>query len=713
MRQYDTEDLEKVIRESEGLITDVIKRSNSANTDLYNTIIKASEGTQQIRNKIAILGDMITDLSVINASTKNSIFLKDLDVYSSKNVEFNDNKITLSKTNETVVEFDAKTSVITSGKPYEILDLKGNTKTLESLFKYRASSKIRASSMGYSYDFILKLPKLNKINQIVIQLPITSVEYPSIQNVEALYGTNTYTKINIVNNNSSVFSLDENRVIGNKYIIDIDTVETTELKFTLFSKVSQELLLDYIELYYSEFESEGEIIFGPIVTDTPILKLGLTSSGFSDGISLQVSTNAIDWIDTNDSFKLTTDTMRKVVAFNTINDLSFRTEEEVNSVYIKVSIVSKEVESTSSLIAYDSYREDDSIVSPYISTVENNRLSAFRVRTNDLVYGANTYRLGIELTDSIKSQTDTITMNGDTKVLGFSDTLYSIGKTNNSYQNADVKLKPLRIESSSNIDASKFDSVSSELFDIITIPFTGDVNTLHTSNFVLKLVGKEDTYKLVASTSKQSLNISVTSDFSLNNSNTIFQVPDEDILLVSSIGEVLKEYKKENHYVVMDESTGNLINFISLAESIYQPPSITGYTFNPLYPIQALSKDEFGISDGYVILGSGSIVHYNGFKISKTVINKLLNISYQNGNTWERIDPLYTYHHQQIDHSVREKSVIKLDHISIQKGSLQIFEYTDYDKVEVESNVFISLENNNKKPSTEYIESEENTYIEE
>lgn len=712
MRQYDTEDLERVIRESEGVITDVIKRSNSANTDLYNTIIKASEGTQQIRNKIAILGDMITDLSVINASTKNSIFLKDLDVYSSKNIEFKDTKITLSKTNETVVEFDAKTSTITAVKPYEVLDLKDNTKTLESLFKYRATSKIRASSMGYSYDFILKLPKLNKINQIVIQLPVNSIEYPSIQNVEALYGTNTYTKINIANNNSTVFSLDENRLIGNKYIIDIDTVETTELKFTLFSKVSQELLLDYIELYYSEFESEGEIIFGPIVTDTPILKLGLTSSGFSEGISLQVSTNTIDWIDTNDSFKLTTDTMRKVVAFNTINDLSFKTEEDVNSVYIKVSLSSKEVETTT-LVAYDSYREDDSIVSPYINTVENNRLSAFRVRTNDLMYGSNTYRLGIELTDDLKSQIDTITMNGDTKVLGFNDTIYSIGKTNNSYQNSDVKLKPLRIESSSSIDASEFDSVNSELFDIITIPFTGDINTLYANNFILKLAGKEDTYKLVAATSKQAINVNVTSGFSLNSSNTIFQVPNEDILLVSSIGEVIKEYKKEDHYIIADEASNSLINFISLAESIYQAPLISGYTFNPLYPIQALSKDEFGISNGYVILGSGSIVHYNGFKISKTVINKLLSVSYQNGNTWERIDPLYTYHHQQIDHSIREKSVIKLDHISIQKGSLQIFEYTDYDKVEVESNVFISLENNNKKPSTEYISSEENTYIEE
>lgn len=713
MRQYDTEDLEKVIRDSEGEIADVIKRSNSANTDLYNTIVKVSDSTQQIRNKIAILGDMITDLSVINASTKNSIFLKDLDVYSSKNIEFKDNKITLSKTNEVLVEFDSKTSVITSGKPYEVLDLNNNTKTLESLFKYKSSSKIRASSMGYSYNFILKLPKLNKINQIVIQLPINSTEYPSIQNIEALYGTNTYTKINIANNNSTVFSLDENRLIGNKYIIDIDTVETTELKFTLFSKVSQELLIDYVELYYSEFEAEGEIVFGPIVTDTPILKLGLTSTSFSDGVSLQVSTNAIDWIDTNDSFKLTTDTMRKVVAFNTINDLSFKTEEEVNRVYIKVSLIAKDLETVTSLVAYDSYREDDAISSPYISTVENNRLSAFRVRTNDLVYGSNTYRLGIELTDGLRSQIDTITMNGDVKVFGFRDTLYSIGKTNNSYQNTDVRLKPLRIESSSNIDASEFDSVGSELFDIITIPFTGDVNTLHTNGFILKLVGKEDTYKLVAATSKQTINVDVTSGFSINSSNTIFQVPDEDILLVSSIGEVVKEYKKEDHYIIPDESTGTVINFISLAESIYQPPLIDGFTFNPLYPIQALSKDEFGISDGFIILGSGSIVHYNGFKMSKTLVNKVLNISYQNGNTWERIDPLYTYHHQQIDHSIREKSIIKLDHISIEKGSLQIFEYTDYDKVEVESNVFISLENNNRKPSTEYIESEENTYIEE
>lgn len=712
MRQYDVNDLETVIQNSEGVINDVIKRSNSANTDLYNTIIKAADNTQQIKNKIAILGDMITDLSVINASTKNVVFLKDLDIYSTKNISFTDNKITLSKTSETLVEFDAKSSFITSVKPYEILDVGNNTKALESVFKYKTTSKVRTPSMGYSFDFVLKLPKLNKINQIVIQLPLTTVEYPSIQNVEVLHGATSYSKITIANNNSTVFSLDENRLIGNKYVIDIETVETTELKFTLFSKTSQELLVDSIELYYSDFETDGEIVFGPLVTDTPLLKLGLSSSGFSDGVSLQVSTNAIDWIDTSDAFKLTTDTMRKVVAFNTINELSFKTEEEINSVFIKVTLKSKDLETVNSLIGYDSYREDTSITSPYINSIETNRLSAFRLKTNDLVYGENTYRVGIELTDSIKSEIDFITMNGDVKVLGFEDTLYSIGKTNNAYQNLDIKLRPLRIEASSSIDSSTFDSVSSQLYDINTIPFTGDVNTLSTSGMILKLNGKEDNYRLVAAASKKSVTVSITSGFSTNSSATIFQVPDEDILLVSSIGEVVKEYKKEDHYVIPNED-GSLINFISLAESIYSPPLIEGYTFNPLYPIQALSKDEFGISDGFVILGSGSIVSYNGFKLSKTTINKTLNISYQNGNTWERLDPLYTYHHQQIDHSLKEKNIIKLDHISIEKGSLKIFEYTGYEKVDVESNVFISLTNTNKKPSTEYISAEENTYIEE
>lgn len=713
MRQYDKDELETILRRSEGDIADVIKRSNSVNTDLYNTINQASERSQQIRNKIAILGDMITDLSVINSSTKNTIYLKDLDVYSSRNITLQDNKIVLSKTSETLVEYDVKLSTINSVKPYEVLDINGNTKTLDDLFKYKSSSRIRASSMGYSFDFILKFPKLSKINQLVIQLPINTNEYPSIQNIEALYGTNTYTKVRITTNNSNVYSLDENRLIGNKYVIDIETIETNELKFTLFSKVSQELIIDSIESFYSEFEHSGEIVFGPVVTDTPILKLGLSSTSFSDGVSLEVSTNTIDWVRIDDSYKLDTTTMRKVVAFNTINELSFKTDEDVTNIYIRVVLESSEIKTVNSLIAYDSYREDDSVVSPYFPSIEPNKLSAFKVKTNDLTYGYNTYRVGVELTDSIKTNIDKITMNGSVKVIGFNDTLYSIGKNTNSYQNTDIKLKPLRVEASSSIDASKFDSVTSELFDVTLIPLKGDINVLQTRDLILKLIGKEDKYKLVARVSKKSIEINITSSFSLNSSNTIFEVPDEDILLVSSLGEVIREYKKEDHYIIYDESSDTTINFISLAESVYQPPTIKDYTFNPLYPIQALSKDEFSISDGYVILGSGSIVSYDGYKVYKTKINKSLNVSYQNGNTWERLDPLYTYQHRQIDHSVKEKNIIKLDHISIEKGSLKIYEYTDYDKIEVESNIYISLENNNRKPSTEYIKAEDNVYIEE
>ena len=79
-----------------------------------------------------------------------------------------------------------------------------------------------------------------------------------------------------------------------------------------------------------------------------------------------------------------------------------------------------------------------------------------------------------------------------------------------------------------------------------------------------------------------------------------------------------------------------------------------------------------------IILGSNSIVSITGFKLDIIDINKKLTVSYQNGNIWERTDPLYTYHHTQLDRDNIEKTVIKLDHRSIERGSLKIYEYDDY-----------------------------------
>ena len=113
------------------------------------------------------------------------------------------------------------------------------------------------------------------------------------------------------------------------------------------------------------------------------------------------------------------------------------------------------------------------------------------------------------------------------------------------------------------------------------------------------------------------------------------------------MGEAIKEFDKDSLMSLGKED--ERVFFISLLDVLYISPSIENYTCNPLFPLEANATNQFGLDNGRIILGRGSIVTVNGFKIIKNKINTKLDVSYQNGNIWERLDTLYTYHNEQID----------------------------------------------------------------
>ena len=131
MKQYEIDQLELSSSKLEGNINSVIDITNLSITESYNTIINSADKINNIKEKVSVLGDMLTDLEVINGSTGNITNLIDLDVISSKGIEIDEDTITLARLKETLVEFDNKTSLISSAKPLMLLSTDGKEKTTE------------------------------------------------------------------------------------------------------------------------------------------------------------------------------------------------------------------------------------------------------------------------------------------------------------------------------------------------------------------------------------------------------------------------------------------------------------------------------------------------------------------------------------------------------------------------------------------------------
>ena len=712
MRQFEEESMELVIRGISDSMNDLILRSNSSTSALYNTLYRSTTDLQTIKKKVAILGDMLTDLNVISGKTKNLIYLSDLDIVSKKGIDIDNGKITLGKLKEQQVEFSVKTSTILSDKPYTISDQTGRSKGIEDVFKYSTPTELKINSVGYDFTYILNYSKTSKINQIVIELPPATDSYPLVENI-SIIGKDGISEVpvKILNSNSYNYSLDENRSMNNIYAIDIETVDTASIKFSLSSKIDDHLQIQNIRTNFNTYETSGEIIFGPIISEHSILKVGMSCIESSENVLLQLSTDLDEWIDVTDSFRVSLDDVRKIVAFNTINEASFKTSDDIKRLYVKVTLAAQQLDTVLSTIeTYDNYREDG-IVSNSLAldtTTPSNRFSAFRLKTDDLYYGGHTYNTGLEVGKKLRANISTVMLNGETQVLGFDKTPYSLGLSDSLYNNIDIKMNPLRLPASRDIDASVFDSVGSTLFDINVIPFKEDINVLTKDDICFKLVGKEDTYKIVAKESKRYLELDITSNFIQDSSSAILQVPYEDIVILNSLGEAIKEFDKDSLIFLGKED--EKVFFISLLDVLYIPPSIENYTCNPLFPLEANATNQFGLDNGRIILGRGSIVTVNGFKIIKNKINTKLDVSYQNGNIWERLDTLYTYHNEQIDRQNKETTVIKLDHRSIEKGSLKIFEYSEYDTIGNEENVYISTANSYIKENG-YLTEEKNSNI--
>ena len=185
----------------------------------------------------------------------------------------------------------------------------------------------------------------------------------------------------------------------------------------------------------------------------------------------------------------------------------------------------------------------------------------------------------------------------------------------------------------------------------------------------------EDIYTVIGKESKKSLRLDLTTPFIFNSAATIINVGYEDIIIKNSIGEIVAEIKKEELLKIEEDST--IDYFLNLVDILFDSIEIEGYTYAKLYPLKELADNEYGLLDGRIVTGKSVIVNIKGYELLKdnVEINRIVN--YYNGNYIKRFDENFTYYHEQYEANVELKSVIKLENVAVEKGSLYLEEYLE------------------------------------
>ena len=471
------------------------EKTNSLTTETYNLLTNVTQGVTTLKNKISVLGDMLTDLRVLNGSAKNVIPLTSLKVIENSGIRVRDSKFELNYITNELKEIDAKLSSLTSTSTYKLYAMDGKESYLNDLIKTKTEIEVKFPNKNYTFELNLRYQTVEQINTIALQLGLLTDSYPDILSIKYVDNENNLKDIIILDTNSRNYSLNENRVKDNLYVFNITPVATDQIIIELSSRDSDSVIIKGIETYYSNILESGYIVLGPISTEDPILKVAVDSSTITDGVKIEISTDKNYWIELNNSSSIGLNGTKKILSINTIGSNSIKNDQDIYSIYVKISIQSSVLSNENlDISVYNTLREDSTIGNDLLNSIEDIRLSAYRVSSSDFNYGNYMYSSAINLSKFPLHKIESIQNNGVSKVLGLVESKYSITNSNNTTNvigSIGAELKLNRLNADKIIDASKFDLANSVVYDIYPRYIEEIINIKQKDNLCLMLKKKK------------------------------------------------------------------------------------------------------------------------------------------------------------------------------------------------------------------------------
>lgn len=695
--------IKDVKNELNKVIDDLVTETNVYNLELFNTVKNITIETDNIIKKTSVLSDMLLDLKSITNST-NSLDLKNLKdrVIESKNIEIVNNSISLTKSNINSVEFNSKQSVIRSMFEYSIQDSLNNSEKLENVLKYNKPFNITfINRQNFNLDLILTFNNVSKVNELTFDF-LNQNNLPTINSISYLDLNNNIIPI-LFNINLESIDLNNKLTIENKYSLIFETIQTKQLIINISNVRSNILELEKISTYYNTYPSDGYIIFN-YTNEKPILKVSVSSDTNNSFATLEVSTDLQNWIKLDRVESISLDNVKKILSFNTTNTKSFKTEEEVKSIYFKVTFTNptKNLEDNFSFIKENTLSNFENI--------NSNKYTNYLIKNTDNSYGKDKFILNSLVSNLELSDLETIRVNNRTKFLGFLNNEVSINY--NSNYNSDILFtNRLKKVSTNIIDSTTLDPIDYTIYDINIVK---DSNiTKSSENICFKLKYSEGLYFI--NHNKNELVVNLTTNFTLNsNSLTIILENNlEDVIIYNEIKEKVVVIKKEDIKSFTFNNTSYF--YISLLTYLYNNNTIDGLTLNVLYPLVNISEKEYSVVNGKLVLNTSETISGEMYKILKKKATYETKLSYINGNYLERISPEnLTKNTQDVFES---KDTLKLNHTFIKKGSIKIVSINNPNELTYTPNTTetINYLNVNTKEDPKYLKldtTDETIYLE-
>lgn len=628
--------------------SDIRRIRDQSNLNLVNLADVATRFIQGVPNEIkrlSIITDKLSNLMVIAGNTYH--YNTDFKVIESKDVEFDGDTLKLKPTLSYRLE-PTSSKFITDKKVRVFNKDKNKLMSLDDLLVRKQSINIVTEENSYKYTLGVMFNELTQLNNIKLKLNEETESYPHITEVYYINNRQEKKNVKILNNNLYDIDLDLIKNSENIYTIDIETVSSDNIYIVLEDHLN-ELILDELDVNYMEYPDEGYIILEAISNEKPILKVGLELDGQTKA---ELSHNLTDWVGIDISNTYALEKHDKVVAYNTINSKSIKTEEDVKKVYLKLTLSSLTEVFTplakinkssfvsgtfdSGLLRYDSYSLYENSASNYYGKLSTHNRFDFR----DL-YDNGEYLI----------------VDNKYFVKGFIDSEISKSpKSQYTYSPVSLKTKEVKV-SGDLIDYPNIDISTKEVYSTTIEKITRNLIDSSSLKLVLPLKEQWRNTKYYISQGNDVIPVDLSLGYINSAIDVLYVVRDEPVYLLDYFKTKVKELPR----FTLDD-----IVCVSLIEMFEGSVSKT-------YPITPLQDDELGFLDN-AMESFNKDRELTLYSLSTKKLYTKDNISHKNTNyaeilSYDDYKQSFTVHSEEIP---KYKNTCKLMKSGVVKGSVTL-----------------------------------------
>lgn len=651
-------------------VASTVNTHNNLSAKLFKSISSFSSLLPDHLNTLSQLSDMITDALVVSGRSNLSKSTTEL-VKENNGLNYNTDTgdLTLAyQIDYTAPIKNAKSFIQTDGS-YNIY-----TKDKQSLSSFGdllkgTSILIESNTKNYRYTFCIEFSDVLDINSLLIKLGNETDSYPLLSEMYYINSENKREYVTFLNSFDTKLDLDTQRVKDNMYNILFNTIKTKRVYITLEDRDKTELCIDSLAARKLKYTARGSVIFGPIVSTFPVLKASVEASGDIEGASFYISHDKVKWTEVALPTELSkSQTVNKIVAFNTISKDSLKVTADVKELYLKVELEQKKIVNEAEQYynkSADFYAS--TLPFPANDTPVNSSVYSLNAET---FYGDKSYVTSVQTSKIREAEHNYIINNGRYLIKGFVTTAnsYDDSATLNNITTS-VSYKKVNGDT---INASEFDPLTAKTFgySVNRIKKTCNVSFEESVVLLLKAEYPRDIYTIRQNNKELKVDLSL--GFTDSCINTVIGVSAEGVVtLYDSTGRSIKE---------LTIYTFDDLSYISLLEEgLFELPKMTekeDVSLNLLYPIRLNEANEYGLLDSQLVCVKSLIDFEEVFTLTKEEIATSLNISRENMNSLTLTDGLlkekYTEKTSETVEAYSKSRAIKLKNKHIQKGSLRI-----------------------------------------